>query len=48
MHILPLKQSETDFACIQPLLVAAAADPHQMQQQILCLLGSFCMSFCYL
>lgn len=47
MHILPLKESETDFAYIQPLSVAAAANPHQMQQQILCLLGIFCMSFCY-
>lgn len=48
MHILPLKQCETVFAYIQPLSVIAAANPHQMQLQILCLLGSFCMPFCYL
>lgn len=48
MHILSFKQCKTDFAYIQLLSVAAAANPHQMQQQIPCLLGSFCMLLCYL
>jgi len=47
MHILSLKQCEAD--CLYSILtVIAAANPHQMQQQILCLLGSFCMLFRYL
>lgn len=30
VHVLPLKLCETDLAYIQPLPVAAAANPHQM------------------
>lgn len=31
LHVLSLKLCETDFANIQPLPVAAAANPHEMQ-----------------